>query len=186
MIRKRDVHDCYTLFDLMTHPEVFPFVRHKASSMEEMMFMTKQIIEVEEKGECITRTIIDDFHQPIGVIGLYDIMESSGFLATWIGKPYHGQGYNGLAKDLFMDELFFEQKIERVFVKIRKRNLRSLKAMGKLPYSIFADDLYPNICVKVNQGIEDEQQFHLFVIEKEAYLFYRHAQQLVKEESMEA
>ena len=35
----------------MTHPDVFPFVRHKANSLEEYLFMTKQTIEDEERGE---------------------------------------------------------------------------------------------------------------------------------------
>ena len=30
MLKKRDLHDSHVLFELMAHPDVFPFVRHKA------------------------------------------------------------------------------------------------------------------------------------------------------------
>ena len=53
MLKKRELHECHALFDLMTHPEVFPFVRHKAASYEEFLFMTKQTMEAEERGEFI-------------------------------------------------------------------------------------------------------------------------------------
>src|SRR3954465_559566 len=51
LLKKRDLHECHELFDLMTHPDVFPFVRHKATSYEEFLFMTKQTMEAEEGGE---------------------------------------------------------------------------------------------------------------------------------------
>ncbi|HYK72756.1 MAG TPA: N-acetyltransferase, partial [Pseudoneobacillus sp.] len=31
MLKKRDLFECHELFDLMSHPEVFPFVRQKAN-----------------------------------------------------------------------------------------------------------------------------------------------------------
>lgn len=101
MLKKRDLADCQELFELMVHPEVFPYVRHKATSIEEYMFITKQLIEAEERGELISRTILDEWGSPIGTISLYDIFDQTGFLGTWLGKPYHGKGYNQLAKDAF-------------------------------------------------------------------------------------
>ena len=115
------------LFELMTHPDVFPFVRQKATSYEEFLFMTKQTIEAEERGEFISRTILDEWGSPIGTINLFDIQNNAGFLGTWLGKPYHGKGYNQPAKDAFFNELFFELDIETIFMRIRKVNIRSLK-----------------------------------------------------------
>src|SRR5690606_35290819 len=92
-IRELSGHECHALFELMTHPDVFPFLRHKAYSFEEFMFLTKQTIEAEERGELISRTILDEWDNPIGTINLFDIRENAGFLGTWIGKPYHGKGY---------------------------------------------------------------------------------------------
>lgn len=61
------------------------------------------------------------------------IIDNSGFLGTWIGKPYHGKGYNRPAKDAFFKELFNELGIETVFMRIREENIRSIKAAEKLP-----------------------------------------------------
>src|SRR5690606_39722204 len=85
---------------------------------EEFMFLTKQTIEAEERGELISRTILDEWDNPIGTINLFDIRENAGFLGTWIGKPYHGKGYNSLAKDAFFQELFFDKEIETVYMRI--------------------------------------------------------------------
>ena len=74
------MHEGHALFDLMTHPEVFPFVRQKAYSYEEFLFLTKQTIEAEERGELISRTILDEWENPIGIINLYDIEDNAGFL----------------------------------------------------------------------------------------------------------
>jgi RimJ/RimL family protein N-acetyltransferase len=60
---------------------------------------------------------------PIGTITLFDVQEKAGFLGTWLGKPYHGKGYNKLAKDSFFSELFYELDIETIFMRIRKINI---------------------------------------------------------------
>lgn len=106
MLKKRDFTDCFSLYEQMTHPDVFPFVRHKVDSYEEYVFITKQTIEAEDAGQLISRTILDEWENPIGCISLYDIENGAGFLGTWLGKPYHGKGYNAIAKDAFFKELF--------------------------------------------------------------------------------
>ena len=75
MLKKRDLHDSHVLYELMAHPDVFPFVRQKAYSYEEYLFLTKQTIEAEERGELISRTILDEWGNPIGTITLFDVQE---------------------------------------------------------------------------------------------------------------
>ncbi|MFK2824125.1 GNAT family N-acetyltransferase [Bacillus sp. B190/17] len=185
MLKKRDVHDSHVLFELMMHPEVFPFVRQKAHSYEEFVFLTKQTIESEERGELISRTITDDWGNPIGTINLYDIHEKSGFLGTWLGKPYHGKGYNALAKESFFHELFFELGMESVFMQIRKVNTRSRKAAEKLPYAILANETRPMIYSRIN---ERNEVFDLFEVSKDLFTFYtlRQQNEAVEEQTMEA
>ncbi len=65
----------------MVDPTVFPFVRQKAYSYEEYLFLTKQTIEAEERGELISRTILDEWGNPIGTITLFDVQEKS-----WISR----------------------------------------------------------------------------------------------------
>ena len=63
----------------MVDPAVFPFVRQKAYSYEEYLFLTKQTIEAEERGELISRTILDEWGNPIGTITLFDVQEKLDF-----------------------------------------------------------------------------------------------------------
>lgn len=178
MLKKRELTDCAALFELMTDPAVFPYVRQKAGSIEEFMFLTKQTLEAEEHGELISRTIQDEWGNAIGTINLFDVRDGAGFLGTWIGKPYFGKGYNQMAKDAFFTELFFEQSIETIFMRINKENIRSQKAAEKLPYVLLANDTHPELYNQINSG---EKQYHLYKIEKDHYLLHTMRQPAVLE-----
>jgi RimJ/RimL family protein N-acetyltransferase len=169
VLKKRELHECHELFDLMIHPDVFPFVRHKAASHEEFLFITKQMLEAEEQGDLISRTILDEWGSPIGTISLYDIQENAGFLGTWLGKPYHGKGYNQRAKDAFFKELFYELGIETILMRIRRVNIRSLKAAQKLPYIIDASQTRQSLYEQLNKS---EDIFQLFEIPKDLYTMH--------------
>ncbi|BDH61579.1 alanine acetyltransferase [Lysinibacillus sp. PLM2] len=167
MLKHRELSETNELYQLMSHPSVFPYVRQKATSAEEYMFMTKQLIEEEQLGKTISRTITDDWGQPIGTISLFDIQDGAGFLGTWIGAPYQGKGYNQLAKKLFLTELFFEHQIHTVFLRIRKENEKSKRASMKLPYVIEANECHPALFDEINAG---ERKYDLYKIPKD--LFY--------------
>lgn len=169
MLKIRDLYEVPMLFELASHPEVYPYLRHKAETVDEFYFLTKQTIEAEERGQLISRTILDEFEQPIGTINLFDIQHQSGFLATWIGQPYFGQGYNRMAKELFFDELFFQHDIQHIFMKVRKTNIRSLRAVRKLGYAIEGNELFPEVYRAINQ-LDDV--YDLFAITKEHYASY--------------
>lgn len=169
MLKTRDLNDVPALFELIMHPKVYPFVRHKPATSDEYYFMTKQTLQSEENGELISRTILDEYEQPIGTINLFDIENDYGFLATWIGAPYFGQGYNRIAKELFFNELFFDLNIETIFMKIRRANIRSVKAIQKLPYAVNGNALYPAIYEHINRL---ENVYELFAISKEHYSAY--------------
>lgn len=182
MLKKRDLHDCHALFELMVHPEVFPFVRQKANSYDEFVFVTKQTIEAEERGEMISRTILDDWGAPIGTINLYDIQDHAGFLGTWLGKPFHGKGYNTLAKDAFFQELFYDMGLETIFMRIRKANLRSIKAAEKLPYVVKANETRPAIYQQLNSNGDI---YDLYEIPKDQYTLYLKRTASTEEETVQ-
>ncbi|CAM4135580.1 GNAT family protein [Geobacillus stearothermophilus] len=167
MLKKRELQDCHALYELMVHPDVFPFVRQKASSYEEFLFMTKQLMEAEERGELISRTILDEWGNPIGTISLFDIQDGAGFLGTWLGKPYHGRGYNQRAKESFFHELFYELSIETVFLRIRKVNVRSIKAAEKLPYVTPANETRRALLEQIGTDV-----YNLYEITKDNYTLY--------------
>src|SRR5699024_6479820 len=104
MLKNRDLHEVPELFELLSDPEVYPYVRDRAKTCNEYLFLTMKTIEDERYGRLVSRTILDEFLQPIGTINLFERNENHGFLATWIGKPYFGKGYNQEAKTLFFEE----------------------------------------------------------------------------------
>lgn len=169
MLKKRDLQDCHALFELITHPDVFPFVRHKATTYDEFLFISKQTIEAEERGELISRTIVDEWGAPIGTINLYDLENNAGFLGTWLGKPYHGKGYNSPAKEEFFQEVFYELGIETIFMRIRKVNIRSLKAVEKLPYVVKANETRQSLYMQLNAV---EEVYDLYEISKDQYTLH--------------
>lgn len=167
MLKYRDLSETNDLYQLLIHPTVFPYVRQKASSAEEYLFMTKQLIEEEQLGKTISRTITDDWGQPIGTISLYDIQDGAGFLGTWIGAPFQGKGYNQSAKKEFLNEIFFEHHFHTVFLRIREENEKSKRASLKLPYVVCAKDSHSELYREINLG---EIKYDLFKIPKD--LFY--------------
>ncbi|MDF0725912.1 GNAT family protein [Cytobacillus sp. S13-E01] len=169
MLKKRDLQDCQALYELMVHPDVFPFVRHKAYSYEEFLFLTKQTIEAEDRGELISRTILDEWGSPIGTINLFDIQDHAGFLGTWLGKPFHGKGYNQPTKDMFFEELFYEMSIVKIFMRIRKVNGRSNNAAMKLPYVTIANETRKSLLDEINAG---EDIYNLYEISKDLYTLH--------------
>ncbi|ATP40211.1 N-acetyltransferase [Solibacillus sp. R5-41] len=167
MLKQRELYETAELYELIKHPTVFPYVRQKATSAEEYLFMTKQLMEEEINGKAISRTIIDEWGIPIGTISIFDIQDDAGFLGTWIGQPYQGLGYNQKAKLAFLNELFFEYDFNTVFLRIRNENERSKAAALKLPYVVDAEQSNPVLFEQINLG---ETKFHLFKIPKD--LFY--------------
>lgn len=167
MLKHRDLHECHELYKLMSEPSILPYVRHKATTPEEYLFITKQTIQEEIEGKTISRTIIDDWGQPIGTISVFDIENGAGFLGTWIGLPYQGKGYNQKAKLQFLSELFFEHHFHTIFLRIRKENEKSKKAAIKLPYIVCAMESNPALYREINQS---EKKYDLLKIPKD--LFY--------------
>lgn len=181
MLKHRDLFETDELFQLLRHPSVFPYVRHKATSAEEYMFMTKQVIEEELLGKTISRTIIDDWGQPIGTISLYDIQDGAGFLGTWIGVPFQGKGYNQIAKREFLTEIFFEHDFHTVFLRIRKENEKSKRASLKLQYVICANELHPALYEQINAG---PNKYDLYKIPKDLFFLVTANENQEEEQAM--
>jgi RimJ/RimL family protein N-acetyltransferase len=185
LLRKRDIHDSNALFELMSHPEVFPYVREKAQTIDEYMFVMKSLIDAEENGELISRVITDDYGRLAGTINLFDIQNKTGYLATWLGKPFHGQGYNKMAKELFFQELYENHQIENILIKIRKVNVRSIQAIKKFSYIEPANTLFEEEYNRIN---ENGDLYDLYVVNKMKFLRYmnKNLDEELDEELMEA
>ena len=165
----------------MSDPTILPFVRQKATSADEYWFMTKQLMEEEENGTVISRTIVSDFGQPIGTINLFDVEDGAGFLGKWLGSSFQGLGYNKKAKEQFLQELFFELDIQTVFLRIRKRNSKSIRATEKLRYALKANESHPSIYAEVNKI---EEEFDLYYIPKDLFHLVLMQQENEEEQAM--
>lgn len=174
ILRKRELQDGPQLFDLIRHPDVFPFVREKANTVEEYLFVLKHLIDLDETGDIVSRVIQNEYGQPIGTINLFDIHEGSGFLGTWLGKEFHGQGYNDIAKEQFFLELFEKLHIRHIFMKVRKTNVRSQKAVGKIPYILKMNTFFPEIYQSIN---EQEDIYDLYMVEQNLFYSYMNQQE---------
>ncbi|GGG69155.1 GNAT family N-acetyltransferase [Paenibacillus radicis (ex Gao et al. 2016)] len=174
MLKQRDLQECQSLYHLMIDPAVFPYVRNKSQSYEEYLFTTERLIVEEEQGTSISRTILNETGHPIGTIDLYDIGNKTGFLATWVGIPYFGKGYNQRAKETFFSELFLKHNIETVFLKIREQNIRSKKAVQKLPYVKLANDINPPLYHLINYT---QQHYDLYQVDRLDFLDTRNVVQ---------
>jgi RimJ/RimL family protein N-acetyltransferase len=170
LLKMLELQDVPLLFELMRHPEVFPYLRQKPGTIDEYYFYMRKNMEAENKSELISRTITDEYHFPIGNISLYDMQENFGFLSTWIGRPYFGKGYNRRAKEAFFNEVFQFDGLEGIFMKVRKINFRSARAALKLPYVTSGNDIYPEIYKKIN---EQEEVYDLFTVTRKHYLSCR-------------
>lgn len=164
----------FILYTEMSHADVSPYVRNYVNDFNEYILNVSHILEAEKRGEMIVRVIINEWNRPIGLITLYDITEYGGFLSTWLGKDYHGKGYNKIAKELFFNEVFNTTQIQTIFMKIRVDNYRSQKAALKLAYVAEANHSYQTIYNVVNQTA---LKYNLYSVTKQAYL----ADQMVRQ-----
>lgn len=169
MLRKLEIQDAYVLHDYLLDPHVYPYVRFKAETLDEYLFVSKQVIEKEEQSKLIMRVILDETGKAIGQIALYDIEGGTGFLGTWLGTEFHGKGYNQLAKDSFLREVFYQHEIHTVYMKIRKTNEKSKRAALKLPY---IETLLPEEAMIYQQVNQEEEIYDVFKIQRELYEQY--------------
>ncbi len=165
----------YGLFMEMSHPEVSPYVRNYVADFNEYLMNISHILDAEERGDMIVRVIFNEWNQPIGMITLYDITEYGGFLSTWLGKQHHGKGYNQVAKELFLNEIFSESEVQTIYLKIRTDNYRSQKAALKLAYITQVDSTYEVMFKMINQT---ELKYNLYSVTKLSYLANQRSQEM--------
>ena len=168
MLKKLQETDAQALHPYLLNSSLI-FVRYRSDSVEEYKKMTKELIEKEQRGEAIIRVILNEEQLPIGQIALYDLHEGTGFLSTWIAENYQGKGINQQAKECFLREVFHENDMAHVYAKIRKSNLRSLKAFAKLPYMNQLKEIAHPVYKKAN---ESEEIYEVFEISKSSFDAY--------------
>lgn len=131
----------------------------------------KFLISEELESRLIARVIVNEFDSPVGMIILWDYcpFRREGFLATWIGEENWGKGYNQIAKQLFLDEVFYTSYLDKIYLLIRNYNERSIGACRKLEYS---EELNFVECLELREIYQDKiSEDHLiFCIHRDLYV----------------
>lgn len=94
------------------------------------------ILEEEKEGRTISRVIINEDGQLIGITTLMfiDQEKKSCHVGSWIGHEYWGLGYNQASKIEILRIAFEKLNLDVVFAGARLVNIRSQKAQEKLPF----------------------------------------------------
>lgn len=167
-----------SISSLTSHPAIKDALglNHHQTSLEGTMEFIEFILQEETFGRQYSRVILNEQKEVIGVITLKDINQRNQtcHLGTWIGRPYWGKGYNELAKLKLLHTAFTELDLKLVFVGVKQSNIRSQKALEKLPYiKVNVQATFPDEYQKV--VLQAKEPCLLNVIEKEAFLkWYSH------------
>lgn len=134
------------MFTLVTDPDVKQVLSLQDESVEDTKGFIRHIKEEEAAGKAVSRVILDEKNELIGVTTLMfiDKEKQSCHIGSWLGKDYWGKGYNQLAKEEILKIAFLELGLDIVFAGARASNIRSQKAQEKLPYiSLNVEEEYP-------------------------------------------
>ncbi|SFA87205.1 MULTISPECIES: GNAT family N-acetyltransferase [unclassified Bacillus (in: firmicutes)] len=162
------------IFQLSSDEEVNHHLSFKDDSVEETKWFITHIINEEKEGRAVSRVILDDRLEPIGLTTLMSINHDkrSCHLGSWLGKDYWGKGYNQEAKEQILEIAFEQLGLERVFAGARAENIRSQKAQEKLPYiTLNVQDLYPQELETLEKKEKVPCVLHAFF--KEDFLKYK-------------
>lgn len=158
MITFVPLHEKYAqrVQDLHNHPLVSGVLGLENQTVQDKMNFFQRMNEEEASRITISRIILNEEQQCIGITTLMfiDHEKKSCHLGSWLGVDYWGEGYNEQAKEAILKIAFDELKLDRVFLGARKTNERSIAAQRKLPF----------ITMNVEKAYESEW---LFLEEKE-------------------
>ncbi|WP_082220189.1 GNAT family N-acetyltransferase [Domibacillus robiginosus] len=124
------------IFSLTSAPEVKEALGLQVDTVDDTIDFLQAVMAEELDGKTVSRAIINEYGDLIGITTLMFINRESGTcsLGTWIGHEYWGQGYNVSAKYAILQIAFAELGLKRVFIGARLVNKRSQAAQKKLPF----------------------------------------------------
>lgn len=105
-------------------------------TVEDTKKFIQTILEEEKEGKAVSRLIINENGQLVGITTLMfiDQEKKSCHIGSWIGHKYWGLGYNQASKIEILRIAFEKLKLDVVFAGARLVNIRSQKAQEKLPF----------------------------------------------------
>ncbi|WP_100374768.1 GNAT family N-acetyltransferase [Bacillus sp. FJAT-45037] len=127
---------CEQIYKLSYAPQIKDALGLSDSTLEHTKQFVKGIIQEEHDGKTLSRVILDDNSNFIGITTLMfiDYKKKSCHIGSWLGHEYWGKGYNQASKIAILQIAFVELNLKYVFAGARKVNIRSQKAQEKLPF----------------------------------------------------
>lgn len=170
-IRHIELKDAHVLFYHLSNPHVLRYSRLKPNSVEEMEEAIMYLKREEEEKRLISRVIVNEHEHVVGMITLWDYcpFRREGFLSTLLGELYWGKGYNQIAKNLFLDEVFSLPHLEKIYLLVRNYNSRSIAACQKIDY-IDKLNLEEEIELREFYGNKISKDHIVFYIDKYKYI----------------
>jgi RimJ/RimL family protein N-acetyltransferase len=135
------------MFQLVSAPQVKDVLGIRDESVEDTQKFINWIIEEEKNGKQLSRVILNENDELIGVTTLMHINHEKKrcHIGTWLGHDYWGMGYNQESKIAILRIAFEDLGMEHVFAGARKVNIRSQKAQEKLPFiRLNVESLFPD------------------------------------------
>ncbi|HYK72328.1 MAG TPA: GNAT family N-acetyltransferase [Pseudoneobacillus sp.] len=169
------------IFLLSSDPQVNEHLSFKDDTVENTKWFINHIINEEKEGKAISRVIVNEENEVIGVTSLINIDHDKRHcsIGSWIGKEYWGKGYNQKAKEEILKIAFEQLDLDVVLAGARAANIRSQKAQEKLPYiTLNVEKLYP----EEHQKLEEKEKVScvLNCVTKEDFFKHQHDSSLVK------
>ena len=168
-LREPLLSDSPELFRMLSNPNVKTYSRIRPETQDQMFQMIDALGKLED---AIPRVIVDG-DTILGMIVLWDYcpFRKDGCLATWLGQEHWGKGYNNLAKDFFLSELYANYHVDTVYMTVRSYNQRSIAALKKFDYIVEADEEFAaHIKTLPLQHTTIENNHVILVVDKELFL----------------
>jgi RimJ/RimL family protein N-acetyltransferase len=170
---KHDLNFAEQIFELSSAAPVKDALGLNVEKIEDTIDFLHYIIEAEEEGREVSRVILNEQDQVIGVTSLMKIDPEKRrcHIGSWLGHEYWGKGYNDASKRAILDIAFNELNMEHVFAGARKVNIRSQKAQEKLPYiKLHVEEDFPEEHEWLEKKEKQECVLHAFY--REDFLNY--------------
>jgi RimJ/RimL family protein N-acetyltransferase len=135
------------MWELVSNPEIKDVLGIPDESVEDTRNFIRWITEEEQKGIQLSRIILNESGEFIGVTTLMFINREKKrcHVGTWIGQEYWGMGYNYASKLEILRIAFEELGLVHVLAGARKTNIRSQKAQEKLSFiRLYVENQFPD------------------------------------------
>lgn len=133
---RHDSKYIHSLYELSNDPDIFEHLNFENPSIKDTEAFVRYVMKAEKIGQEVSRVILNNKKEAIGVITLMDINQKlcHCHIGFWIGKKYWGKGLAKEALDQMLIIAFDQLNMELVFAGARMKNVRSQKFQDKIPY----------------------------------------------------